>query len=103
MNKIITIAASMLINFMTVDNICAIIAKGISALLTYASKKGGKAWDITKDIIVKINGWTSLFLQVFDDDKMTAEEEKTVADAIKNKTEINKVVDLLKKINKENN
>ena len=56
MNKMITIAVSMLINFMTVDNICAIIAKGISALLTYASKKGGKAWDITKDIIVKING-----------------------------------------------
>jgi hypothetical protein len=52
--------------------------------LSWASKKGGKAWDIAKTVVTKINLWTSLFLQVYDDDTMTEDEEKLVAEAIKN-------------------
>ena len=98
-----TFITAFLLKFLTVDNLCTILAKIISLLLAYASKKGGKAWDISKATIVKVNIWTSLFLQVYDDDNMSAEEEQLVADAIKNKTDIAKVVDIIKKANEEKN
>jgi hypothetical protein len=92
-----TFITTFMLKFLTVDGLCSIIAKIISALLSYASKKGGKAWDTAKAVIVKVNNWTSLFLQVYDDEEMSEEEEKLVADAIKNKTDIAKVIDILKK------
>lgn len=96
-----TFITSLLIKFLTVDNLCTVLAKIISALLTYASKKGGKAWDIAKAAIVKVNTWTSLFMQVYDDDNMSEEEEKLVAEAIKSKTDIAKVIDIIKKANEQ--
>ena len=56
------------LKFLTVDGLCSLAAKIISKLLYWASKKGDKAWDIAKTIITKINLWTSLFLQVYEDD-----------------------------------
>ena len=100
-NTMMTFITTFLLKFLTVDNLCTVIAKAISALLAYASKKGGKAWDIAKSVIVKVNNWTSLFLQVYDDEKMTEEEEKLIADAIKNKTDIAKVIDIIKKAKEE--
>ena len=94
-NTMMTFITTFLLKFLTVDNLCTVIAKAISALLAYASKKGGKAWDIAKSVIVKVNNWTSLFLQ------MTEEEEKLIADAIKNKTDIAKVIDIIKKAKEE--
>jgi len=35
-------------------------------------------------VITKINLWTSLFIQVYDDEEMSKEEEEIVAKAIKN-------------------
>ena len=99
----VTFMTSILLKFLTVDNLCTILAKIISLLLAYASKKGGKAWDITKATIVKVNNWTSLYLQVYDDEQLTKEEEKLIADAIKNKTDIAKVIDIIKKANEEKN
>ena len=96
-----TLITTFLLKFLTVDNLCTVLAKIISSLLAYASKKGGKAWDIAKAAIVKVNTWTSLFLQVYEDEKLTEEEEKIIADAIKNKTDITKVVDIIKKANDE--
>ena len=96
-----TTILAFLLKFLTVDNLCTVLAKAISLLLAYASKKGGKAWDTAKAAILKINVWTSLFLQVYDDDNMNAEEEKLVADAIKSKTDIAKVVDIIKKANED--
>ena len=85
-----------LMSFLDVDSLCAVIARAIALLLSYASKKGGKSWDIAKDIIAKVNIWTSLFMQVYEDEKLTEKEEKAIANAIKNKTNIAKVIDLLK-------
>lgn len=79
-STIMTIA----LKFLTVDGLSQLAAKIISNLLSWASKKGGKAWDIAKAVITKINLWTSLFLQVYDDDTMSESEEKLVAEAIKN-------------------
>ena len=90
-----------LLKFLTVDGLCAVLAKAISALLAYASKKGGKAWDTAKSVIVKVNNWTSLFLQVYDDEQLTEDEEKIIANAIKNKTDIAKIIDIIK--NKQEN
>lgn len=94
MTSIITAIA---LKFLTVDGLCQLAAKTIATLLSWASKKGGKAWDVSKAIIVKINTWTSLFIQVYDDDTMTPEEEAIVAKAIKDQTEITKLVDILRK------
>lgn len=96
-----TFITTLLLKFLSVDNLCTVAAKIIAALLAYASKKGGKAWDIAKASITKVNNWTSLFLQVYDDEKLTEEEEKIIADAIKSKTSIAKVVDILKKANEQ--
>ena len=85
-----------LMSFLDVDSLCAVIARAIALLLSYASKKGGKSWDVAKDIIAKVNIWTSLFMQVYEDEKLTEKEEKAIANAIKNKTNIAKVIDLLK-------
>jgi hypothetical protein len=72
------------LKFLTVDGLCQLAAKIISNLLCWASKRGGKSWDVAKTVITKINLWTSLFIQVYDDNTMTEDEEKIVAEAIKN-------------------
>ena len=73
-----------LVKFLDLDSVCMLVARCIALILSYASKRGGKTWDTAKDVITKINLWTSLFVQVYDDVKMTADEERIVADAIKN-------------------
>ena len=86
-----------LVKFLDLDSICMLIARCIAVILSYASRHGGKAWDVAKGTITKINLWTSLFVQVYDDETLTPEEEKVIADAIKKQTSIEKAVDILKK------
>ena len=83
--------------FLDLDSICATLARLIAFLLSYASKRGGKTWDVAKNVIAKVNLWTSLFVQVYDDENLTPEEEKVIADAIKRQTSIDKAVDILQK------
>lgn len=78
-----TVIMSFLVKFLDLDSICTLIARCIALILSYASKRGGKAWDVSKSIITKVNLWTSLFAQVYDDETLTEEEEKVIADAIK--------------------
>ena len=85
------------LKFLTVDGLCQLAAKIISNLLFWASKKGGKSWDIAKSVVTKINLWTSLFIQVYDDDQMSEYEEQKIAKAIADQTPISKLVDILKK------
>ena len=92
-----SIVTSLLVKFLDVDTLCTLVAKAIASLLAYASKKGGKAWDIAKTAITKINLWTSLFLQVYEDETLSEEDEKKIAEAIKKETDIAKLVDILKK------
>lgn len=88
---------SFLMKFLDLDTICATLARLIALVLSYASKRGGKSWDIAKNVIMKVNLWTSLFVQVYDDEELTQDEEKVIADAIRNQTSIEKAVDILKK------
>ena len=94
---IATLIMSSIMKFLDVNTLCTLIAKAIACILSYASKKGGKAWDIAKDVITKINLWTSLFMQVYEDDNMSEHDEKLIAEAIKKETSIEKLVDILKK------
>lgn len=87
---------SFMLKFLSTDALCAIIAKAISRLLAYASKKGGKAWDVSKDVVAKVNVWTSLFMQVYEDDTLDADDEKLIAEAIKKQTSIEDLVEALK-------
>ena len=92
-----TLIISTMMKFLDVDTLCTLVAKAIACILSYASKKGGKAWDIAKNVIIKINLWTSLFMQVYEDDNMSEDDEKLIAEAIKKETDIAKLVDILKK------
>lgn len=74
---------SFLAKFLDLESICMMLARLIALVLSYASKRGGKTWDVAKSIIVKTNMWTSLFVQVYDDETLSPEEEKVIADAIK--------------------
>jgi hypothetical protein len=47
--------------------------------------------------MTKVNLWTSLFLQVYDDEELTPEEERKIADAIRKETSVEKLVDILRK------
>lgn len=53
---------SLLVKLLDLDSICMLVARCIAILLSYASKKGGKAWDTAKNVIIKTNLWTSLFI-----------------------------------------
>lgn len=84
------------LKFLTVDGLCSLAAKIIANLLSWASKKGGNAWDIAKTVITKINLWTSLFIQVYEDDELSEDEERKIAKAIADQTPIEKIVEILK-------
>ena len=89
-----------LFKFVTIENISAVAAKCIVWLLEYCRSKGDKYWDTAKNIIRKINNWCSLFLEVYEDDTLSPEEEAKIAEAIKNQTDIKTIVKILKKVNK---
>ena len=88
---------NLILNFLSVDTISQVIAKIIANLLRKASTNGGEMWDKVKAVIVQINTWTSIFIQVYEDDNLTKEEEEQIAKAIKEKTQISKISDILKK------
>ena len=49
---------TLLVKLLDIDTLCALVAKAIASILSYASKNGGNAWDIAKAAIVQINIWT---------------------------------------------
>ena len=93
MQKILT---NLLLKFVTIDTLCALIAKAIAKMRSYASKNGGKSWDNAKAAMNKIAVWVNLFNEVYADDKLTAEEEAKIVEAIKNETPVDKISEILK-------
>lgn len=91
----------LLFKTLTIENISALVAKCIVWLLEYARNKGDKYWDTAKGVIRKINNWCSLFLEVYEDDELTEEEEEKIAEAIAKETELKSIADILnKRLNK---
>ena len=87
----------LLFKTLTVENISALAAKCIVWLLEYARNKGDKYWDTAKGVIRKINNWCSLFLEVYEDDALTEEEEVKIAEAISRETDIQSIAEILNK------
>ena len=77
------------------EDISRITAKCIVWLLEYARNKGDKYWDTAKGVIRKINNWCSLFLEVYEDDELTEEDEIKIAEAIANETDVKTIAKIL--------
>lgn len=97
MSKIKEWLMGIVIGWMTPDNISTIVATGIARLLEYARGKSDEKWDKAKSVVNQINCWTGLFMQVYEDDKLTDEEEKLIAEAISNSTAITKIIEIISK------
>lgn len=87
----------LLFKSLTIENISALAAKCIVWLLEYARNKGDKYWDTAKEVIRKINNWCSLFLEVYEDNELTEEEEAKIAEAISKETNVQSIAEILNK------
>ena len=87
----------LLFKTLSIDNVSAIAAKCIVWLLEYAHNKGDRYWYTAKGVIRKINNWCSLFLEVYEDDELTEEEEEKIAEAIAKETDLRSIMDILNK------
>ena len=73
--------------FLSYDTLVETIAKSLAYILEYARTKASEdTWEKTKTTIKQINNWTTLLNEVYEDDTLTPEEEKKIADAIANMT-----------------
>ena len=83
MNTILKFA----LKFLSYDTLVETIAKSLAYILEYARTKASEdAWEKAKTTIKQINNWTTLLNEVYEDDTLTPEEEKKIADAIANMT-----------------
>ena len=87
----------LLFKTLTIDNVSAIAAKCIVWLLEYARNKGDVYWDKAKAVVRKINNWCSLFLEVYEDDELTEEEEAKIAEAISKETDLQTIAEIISK------
>ena len=92
-----TMLTNILLKLVSADMLSSLIAKAIAKLMASASQNGGKSWDKAKLAMSKVALWVNLFNEVYEDDKLTAEEEAKIAEAIKNETSVNKISEILKK------
>jgi Na+/phosphate symporter len=97
MSKIKKWLLGIVIGWLTPENVSTIVATGVARLLEFARGKDEEKWNKAKSVIDQINVWTSLFTQVYEDDKLTEEEEAKIADAIANSTTVEKIIDILSK------
>lgn len=84
--------------FITVEKVSALVARLIAKLLEYARNKGDAAWDTAKKVVQQIIKWCNLFLEIYEDDTLTPEEEAKLAEEIANMTDAATLKKLLKKI-----
>ena len=82
---------------LTIENVSYLAAKCIVWLLEYARNRGDKYWDRAKEVIRNINVWCSLFLEVYEDDALTEEEEEKIAAAIQKETNLGTIAEILNK------
>lgn len=83
MNTILKFA----LKFLSYDALVGIIAKALAYILEYARTKASpEAWGKAKDAVKQVKNWTTLLDEVYEDDTLTPEEEKKIADAIADMT-----------------
>ena len=87
----------LLLKIITPQKIGKLVAGAIAKLLNHA-KEHDEAWETAKVTIKQIRKWADLFLQVYEDDTLTKEEEKAIADEIANMTDSASISKILKGI-----
>lgn len=95
MKMIDTLLERILLKFVTVDRVAAVVARLIVKLLEYARGKSDRHWGKAKAIVSTIGRLCSLFSQVYDDDTLTEDDEKAIADAISNLTDKDSIEKIL--------
>ena len=97
------------LKFLSYDALVELIAKALAYILEYARTKASpEAWEKAKEANKKVRAWTALFEEVYEDDTLTPDEEKKIADAIANCTSTESIYTLItgknnsgKKVKKE--
>ena len=89
---------NLLLKIISPEKIGQLVAKAISKLLNHAKEKRGSTWDSSKKIINQIRKWSNLFIQVYDDDTLTEEEEQIIADEIAKMTSAPNINKLLRDV-----
>lgn len=88
----------LLLKLISPDKIGKLVAKAISKLLNHAKEKRGDTWETSKKVITQIKKWSNLFIQVYDDDTLTEEEEEIIAKEIAAMTTASNIDKLLKDV-----
>ena len=71
------------VKFISYDALVELIAKALACILEYARKNASQeAWEKAKEANKKVRAWTTLFEEVYEDDTLTPDEEKKIAEAI---------------------
>lgn len=84
------------LKFVSYQTLVDTIAAAIAYILEYARKSATpNAWDNAKDAVKHIKNWATLLDEVYEDDTLTAEEEKKIQDAIANCTATTTIYNLL--------
>ena len=85
------------LKFVSYETVVNLIAQGIAYLINYARTNASEeAWDKAKTTIKEIRKWTTLFDEIYEDDKLTEDEEKKIQEAISNCTATESIYDLIK-------
>ena len=85
------------LKFVSYETVVNLIAQGIAYLINYARTNASEeAWDKAKTTIKEIRKWTTLFDEIYEDDKLTEDEEKKIQEAIANCTATESIYDLIK-------
>lgn len=89
------------LKFLSYDALVEMIAKALAYILEYARTKASpEAWEKAKEANKKVRAWTTLFEEVYEDDTLTPDEEKKIADAIANCTSTESIYTLITGKNK---
>lgn len=89
------------LKFLSYDALVEMIAKALAYILEYARTKASpEAWEKAKEANKKVRAWTALFEEVYEDDTLTPDEEKKIADAIANCTSTESIYTLITGKNK---
>ena len=85
-----------LLKMLSYDTLVEIIAKALAYIMEYARKHSSQeGWEKAKVAIKQINTWTGLLNEVYEDDTLTPDEEKKIADAIAGCTATESIYELV--------
>ena len=84
------------LKFVSYETLVNVIAASIAYIIDYARRNSSKhGWENAKIAVKKIRNWTTLLDEVYEDDNLTAEEERKIEDAISKCTTTTTIYNLI--------